>query len=272
MKKGIVFGTVRDALPEGTLAQRMALAAEAGFDGVELQHGAERDFPETASTDELRAICDAAAEAGVDLPSIMPQGQPIAGPDAGARAAARDVIVRVAECAAELGAETVLIVPGSVQPEHPYGELWRLTIEAMQELAGKVPEGITLALENVWNRFLYSPLEFARIIDEIDRPNVRAYFDVGNVMAFGFPQHFIRELGPRIARVHVKDYRTRFAGGAGFCNLLEGDVDFAEVMKALGEVGYDGYITAEVGGYSRARPLGVNAIARALDAIIGGKL
>ena len=101
---------------------------------------------------------------------------------------------------------------------------------------------------------------------------MKAYFDVGNVMAFGFPEQFICELGGRIEKIHVKDYKTRHAGGAGFCNLLEGDVDFAEVMKALRAAGYDGYITAEVGGYSKARPLGVKAVAQALEAIIGGEL
>jgi hexulose-6-phosphate isomerase len=272
MKKGIVFGTVRSALPDGTLLSRMELAARCGFDGVELQHGADRDFAETASKDELRRIRDAAAEAGVEIPSIMPAAQPVAGPDAQERSKARDVIVRVAECAGELGAETVLIVPGRVEANHPYGELYRLTVEAMRDLSGRVPEGVTLAIENVWNKFLYSPIEFAHIIDEIDRPNVKAYFDVGNVMAFGFPQHYIRELGKRIDKVHVKDYRVQHAGAAGFCNLLEGDVDFAEVVSALRDVGYDGYVTAEVGGYVRARALGVKAIADALDAMVRGRL
>ena len=133
MKKGIVFGTIRAALPEGTIAERMALAAEAGFDGVELQHGAERDFPETASADELRAMRDAAAEAGIEIPSIMPEGQPIAGNDADGRKKAREVLLRVAECAAELGAETVLVVPGRVAEDHPYGDLYKYTVEAMQE-------------------------------------------------------------------------------------------------------------------------------------------
>jgi len=272
MKKGIVFGTVRAALPDGTLADQMALAAKSGFDGVELQHGAERDFPETISKDGLNEIKDTAAEAGIELPSIMPAGQPIAGATADERKSGRDVIVKVCECAAELGAETVLIVPGRVSPEHPYGDLYKYTVEAMQELSGRIPEGVVLAVENVWNKFLYSPLEFARIIDEIDRPNVKAYFDVGNVMAFGFPEQFIRELGGRIEKVHVKDYKTRNAGAAGFCNLLEGDVDFADVIKALGEAGYDGYITAEVSGYARAKELGLKAIAEALDAIIRGEV
>jgi len=246
MKKGIVFGTVRAALPDGTLADQMALAAKSGFDGVELQHGAERDFPETISKDGLNEIKDTAAEAGIELPSIMPAGQPIAGATADERKSGRDVIVKVCECAAELGAETVLIVPGRVSPEHPYGDLYKYTVEAMQELSGRIPEGVVLAVENVWNKFLYSPLEFARIIDEIDRG--------------------------RIEKVHVKDYKTRSAGAAGFCNLLEGDVDFADVIKALGEAGYDGYVTAEVGGYSRAKELGLKAIAEALDAIIRGEV
>ena len=103
---------------------------------------------------------------------------------------------------------------------------------------------LKIAIEEVWNKFLLSPLEFARYIDEFESPWVGAYFDVGNVVEFGYPQEWIRELGPRIAKIHIKEY----AKPKRFDYLLgEGkEIDWAEVRKALLEVGYDGWITAEV--------------------------
>src|SRR5262249_4333858 len=103
--------------------------------------------------------------------------------------------------------------------------------------------GVKIAIEEVWNKFLLSPIEFARYIDEFESPWVGAYFDVGNVVAFGFPQEWIRELGKRILKVHIKEYayNKRFDYRLG-----EGEIDWVAVRTALGETGYTGWITAEV--------------------------
>ena len=108
---------------------------------------------------------------------------------------------------------------------------------------------VTIAVEEVWNKFLLSPLEFARYVDESDSPFVRAYFDVGNIVFYGYPQDWIRTLGPRIARVHLKDFQLdRPNGRFAWKNLGEGDVDWPAVSAALGETGYRGYVTTEVSG------------------------
>ncbi|HOV33512.1 MAG TPA: TIM barrel protein, partial [Candidatus Hydrogenedens sp.] len=122
-----------------------------------------------------------------------------------------------------------------------------------------------IAVENVWNKFLLSPLDFRQYIDEINSPFVRAYFDMGNVVIFGYPQDWIRTLGNRIVKVHIKDFKRN---GYQWCNLpYEGDIDFAEVRLALQEVGYTGWITEEF-------PLGdenhLKELSRRMDLFIQG--
>src|SRR5690606_8898738 len=124
--------------------------------------------------------------------------------------------------------------------------------------------GVVIAVENVWNNFLLSPLEFARYVDEFESPWLRAYFDVGNIVAYGWPQDWIRTLGERIVKVHVKDFRKE---NREWKNVLDGDVNWPEVRRALAEVGYTGFITAEVEGGDRAY---ITDLAQRLEKIAAG--
>jgi hexulose-6-phosphate isomerase len=108
---------------------------------------------------------------------------------------------------------------------------------------------VTIAVEEVWNKFLLSPIEFARYVDDFESPWVRAYFDVGNVVLYAFPQDWIRTLGPRIAKIHLKDFNfDRRNGRFAWKNLGEGDIDWPEVRRALAEIQYNGYVTTELEG------------------------
>ena len=270
MKKGIVSSTVRACLPEGhAFGELFELAKKSGFDGVELQHGdPPREFHDGDPDSKMEEVRKAAEAAGVEIPSVMPTSQDLGSPDAQKRAEGVKVLERVCEEAALLGAKVVLIVPGRVRPDCPYDECYKNARESVARLAEKAKSlGLTVAVENVWNRFLYSPLEFARFVDECGE-GAAAYFDVGNIMAHGFPGQWIRILGNRLRAVHVKDYRTDRPGATGFCNLLEGDVPWGKVMKRLRETGYDWYLTAEVGGYRTYPDMGLEEIARAIGAII----
>jgi hexulose-6-phosphate isomerase len=114
---------------------------------------------------------------------------------------------------------------------------------------------VIIAIEEVWNKFLLSPLEMARYVDEFQSPWVKAYFDVGNVVFYGYPQDWIRTLGKRIAKVHLKDFKITgpgFGNGYRFVNLGEGDIDWPAVRKAFAEVGYTGYATTELEGGDEA--------------------
>src|SRR5208283_203670 len=144
-----------------------------------------------------------------------------------------------------LGTDALLFIPGTVDvffnPASeviPYDILFASAKEGTQRLLRAAEQcKVALCVENVWNKFLLSPIEMRDFIDGFDSEFVAAYFDVGNVVAFGYPQHWIRILGKRIKRVHFKDYKIAAGNANGFCDLLEGDVNWHEVVKALKAVG-----------------------------------
>ena len=143
------------------------------------------------------------------------------------------------------GGTTVLVVPAVVKPTVSYRDAYTRSQAAIKTLIPDAEKaGVKIAIEEVWNKFLLSPVEFARYIDEFQSASVGAYFDVGNVVEFGYPQEWIRELGKRILKIHIKEYKKakRFDYALG-----EGEIDWSAVSKALHDVGYDGWVTAEVG-------------------------
>ncbi len=143
------------------------------------------------------------------------------------------------------GGTTVLVVPAVVKPTVSYRDAYTRSQAAIKTLIPDAEKaGVKIAIEEVWNKFLLSPVEFARYIDEFQSASVGAYFDVGNVVEFGYPQEWIRELGKRILKIHIKEYKKakRFDYALG-----EGEIDWPAVSKALHDVGYDGWVTAEVG-------------------------
>ena len=151
--------------------------------------------------------------------------------------------------AALWGADVVLLVPAVVDAATSYGDAWtrsqRVIRERLLPVAGAL--NVVIAVEEVWNKFLLSPLEFARYVDEFDSPRLKAYFDVGNVVFYGFPQDWIRVLGSRIVKIHLKDFQLdRGNGRFSWKNLGEGDIDWTAVRRALADVGYAGYVTTEV--------------------------
>ncbi len=143
------------------------------------------------------------------------------------------------------GGTTVLVVPAVVKPDVSYRDAYSRSQAAIKSLIPDAEKaGVKIAIEEVWNKFLLSPVEFARYIDEFQSPVVGAYFDVGNVVEFGYPQEWIRELNKRILKIHIKEYKKakRFDYALG-----EGEIDWPAVSKALRDIGYEGWITAEVG-------------------------
>ena len=135
--------------------------------------------------------------------------------------------------------------PRSSTRKVSYRDAYKRSQKYIRELIPDAEKhGVKIAIEEVWNKFLLSPLEFARYIDEFESPWVGAYFDVGNVVEFGYPEEWIRELGKRILKVHIKEYKKekRFNYRLG-----EGEIDWAAVRTALSEAGYTGWVTAEVG-------------------------
>jgi hexulose-6-phosphate isomerase len=211
----------------------------AGFEGVELlsPNGLDRD-----------EVLKARDETGIVIHGVSGSRHwqdPLSDPDPAVVERGLAAIRKEIEDCKAYGGTTVLVVPAVVTPKVSYQEAWDRSQEAIRTLIPLAEEaGVTLAIEEVWNRFLLSPLEFARYVDEFRSPAVGAYFDVGNVVEFGYPQEWIRTLGKRIVKIHIKEY----AKPKRFDYLLsEGrEIDWPSVRRALEEVGYEGWITAEV--------------------------
>jgi len=165
------------------------------------------------------------------------------------------------------GADAVLLVPAVVNAETSYRDAY---VRSQQQIKKLLPLAqqlkVVIAVENVWNKFLLSPLEFCRYIDEFKSPWVKAYFDVGNIILYGFSQDWIRTLGKRIVKIHLKDFK--FDGkSTAWVPLREGQVNWAEVYKAFGEIGYQGAATVELPGGDEAY---LKEVSRRVDLILTG--
>jgi hexulose-6-phosphate isomerase len=267
MKKAICLSCV---VPQWELERRIALIKDAGYDGFEAHH--------PASDDEARQIKTIADKHGLTVHSLMGGTHwrlPLSSPDPQTRQQAIEGVEQALHFAAVMGAEGVLVVPAVVNEQTDYKTAWDLSLQSLKHLVGVAKRlGVQIWVENVWNRFLLSPLEFAAYIDELNHSAnsdgdgiVGAYFDVGNILAYGYPQQWIRLLGKRIKRVHLKDFRIN---EHRFVYLLQGDVNWREVMAALREIGYDGWLTAELPPYPHAPDEMVRDTARHIDRIIAG--
>ena len=260
MKKGICF----DSVPGDTVEARLKLAKDAGLDGVEVRFDANM-----ARNRRLRKL---AAKIGVELHSIIGGtygAPPLSSPKRSDREAGIRAVRKGLEQARIIGASHILLVPGRVTKEVTYEQCYKRTLSCVKRLARYAEKAkIPILIENVWNKFLLSPMEFRDYIDKVGSEYVQAYFDVGNILIYGYPQHWIRSLGKRIKKVHVKDFDV---AKRDFRLLLQGDVDWAAVRKALRAVGFNDYITAELSGYRSYPDQMLFDTSAALDRIISGK-
>ncbi|MDY3816884.1 MAG: sugar phosphate isomerase/epimerase family protein [Candidatus Limiplasma sp.] len=170
---------------------------------------------------------------------------PLTATDAQVAQKSMDAVKKMLDFARILGADTILVIPGMLTADMEYKAAYDLAQSRVAQLAAYAPD-IQLAIENVWNGMLYSPLEMSRFVDETGRSNVGVYFDIANARRFGWPQQWIRTLGRRIRQFHCKDYRMSVDTINGFTNLLDGDVDWPEVMTAIRETGYNGELVVEL--------------------------
>jgi hexulose-6-phosphate isomerase len=198
---------------------------------------------------------------------------PLNSPDPAVRVHGREAIAKAVEFAKHLDCGALLLVPGRVGAgpkfEVPYEVTWQRFSEELKKVVPLAESAkVLLTMENVSNRFLVSPLEMRAFIDQFQSPWLQAHFDTGNVMYFGYPQDWIRTLGARIRRVHVKDRKvTPQAERAKPSRLLEGDVNWKEVMQALVDVGYRGFMSPEI-ERDPTDPNQLISVSKALDQIL----
>lgn len=273
MKKSINAWTVPDSY---TFEETFACVAKAGFDGIELNvdapgHSAHSLTLETTE-EEIRTILDLSKKYQVAVSGISTSlwgRNPIGAVEPELRAKGFELLKKQVEFAKAFGCDGVLVVPGGISDDLSIRAAWDSALETLREWKSFIENcGVYVGVENVWNNFFISPFDMARFIDELSIRNLGAYFDVGNVAIFSRPEHWIEILGDRIQKIHVKDF-LKTGGNAGtFVNLLEGSVNWPAIMAALRKIGYEGYLTAELGAMNDANDYMMMITEQALDHII----
>ncbi len=249
LKKGLGYGMIKEDL---SLEDKFKLVKDLGFDGVELNSPVDFDKSEVLRAKE---------RSGIELPSVVNKdhwGKPLSDPDPEVR---EQIVKSVAESLQEVkefGGDTVLVVPGVVNEKVPYEQAYNTALNTIRELIPYAEEtGMQIGLENVWNNFLISPVEAKRFVDEINHPLIGWYFDIGNILRYGWPEHWLETLNDRIMKLHIKEYSRKLMNEKGLwegfnIKLLEGDNNWPVVMKTISKINHrGGWLTAEVNAGDR---------------------
>jgi hexulose-6-phosphate isomerase len=251
MKRGINLwslgwpGLTRE-LSDKELARRIK---GIGYEGIELTFDDQEVDPVRLSESAVKNLAEVFRSQGLEIPSVA------TGVFWKYNLGSREERVRLegvkygkagVRMASLVGASSILVVPGVASPDISYEELYENSVRSIKEIAEFAEGyGITVAVENVWNKFLYSPLEFRKFIGDVGFSNVKAYLDIANLVAIAHPENWIHALRGLISNVHVKDFDTGIGNINGFRHLLRGDVKWSKYVQMLRDVGYDGYLILE---------------------------
>ncbi len=260
IKKGVLLDMLPAKLSD---ADRFKMVRDVGFEVVQA--------PTTPDERKAVAIKKAADAANVRIDSVMNMDHwkyPLSSSDASVVEKSLAGMRTSLHNAKLWGSDAVLLVPAVVNPQTSYREAWSRSQKEIRKLLPLAEElKIVIAIEEVWNRFLLSPLEMATYIGEFKSPWIQAWFDVGNVLLYGYPQDWIRTLGKSIAKVHLKDFKRK-ENGYDWVNLGDGDVDWAAVREAFREIGYAGSAITELNGGDEAY---LRDVSRRVDRLIVGR-
>lgn len=254
LKKAVKIGMVSGEAKDLPLEEKFALVKRIGYDGIEL------NSPNTLDTKEVLAAIDKSGLPVHGLVDSVHWNQTLSDPDPEVRAKGLDALKTALRDAKAYGATTVLLVPAVVSKDVSYADAY---VRSQAEIRKAVPLaeelGIRILLENVWNNFLLSPLEMARYIDEFESDAVGVYFDVGNIVRYGWPAHWVSALGERIGKLDIKEFSRDKMNNEGLrtgfgVEIGEGDCDWPDVRRELKAIGFtDGWATAEVRGGGEER-------------------
>ncbi|AYB00553.1 sugar phosphate isomerase/epimerase family protein [Lachnoanaerobaculum umeaense] len=247
------------------------------YDGVEPVLSEEGYLNPSMREGEVLEIKKMANANGLEIPSVgvwsLWDNNPVSN-DLSIRKKAVDIIERQLEFASILGADTILVIPGYTHcsfAKNPEKVAYNVAYDRAYELFFKLEKvareyKVSIGIENVWNKFLLSPLEIRKFLDDINSEYVGSYFDVGNIMYIGDPSDYIEILGRHIKKIHISDYRVEQSGLGAFVDIFAGDVDFFEVIKSLKKIGYDDYLMLEMlPNYKRLPELSIYSNKPAMD-------
>jgi hexulose-6-phosphate isomerase len=260
LRKAIMGGTLGF---KGTLIEKYKAAKEAGYEGVEPAGGLNQ-----------QEVLDALGQSGLQAASVCCHThwkQTLTHPDEKTREEGLQGVLQTLRDAKAYGTDSILVVPGTVGDDVTYQQAWDRSIAQIKKAVPLAKElGVKISIENVWNNFILSPIEAVKFLDEIGDPIVGWHFDIGNVLRYGWPEHWIPVLGQRINRIHVKEYSTKKMKDEGVwkgfdCDLTEGTNNWAAIMKALDSIGYTGWAISEQRG--GINPNGLRMLVERMDKI-----
>lgn len=263
LKKGLGYGMIKEDL---SLVDKFKLVKDLGFDGVELNSPVDLNMNE---------ILEARDKSGIELPCVVNKdhwSKPLSDPDPKVREECILSVAKSLEEVKQMGGDTVLVVPGVVNEKVSYEQAYITAQDSIRKLIPYVEKtGMKIGLENVWNNFILSPVEARRFLDEINHPLIGWYFDIGNVLRYGWPEHWVKTLNNRILKLHIKEFSRELMNTSGLrdgfkVNLLEGDVNWKVVMQTVSEINHrGGWLTAEVSAGDRNH---LQDISKRMDTII----
>ncbi len=260
LRKAIMGGTLGI---KGTLTEKYQAAKAAGYEGVEPSGGMNQ-----------QEVLDALGASGLKAASVCCHThwkQTLTHNDEKMREEGLQGVLTTLRDAKAYGTDSILVVPGVCNEEVPYDVAWERSITELKKAVPLAKElGVKISIENVWNNFILSPLEAVRFLDEVGDPIVGWHFDIGNVLRYGWPEQWIKVLGKRINRIHVKEYSTKKMKDEGVwkgfdCDLTEGDNNWPAIMKALDDIGYTGWAISEQRG--GLNPNGLKMLTDRMDKI-----
>jgi L-ribulose-5-phosphate 3-epimerase len=258
LRKAVKYGMIQPADKKASVEDRLNLAKKCGFEGVEV------DSPSGLNKEEAKA---AAEKTGVKIHGVIDSvhwRDTLSSPDEAVRAKGLTALQSAIEDAHFFSCDTVLLVPGVVKDEVTYEQCYeRSQAEIKKALPLAEKHNVKIAIETVWNNFITKPEQLIQFVDDLKSPSAAAYFDCSNMLKYMVPSAtWIRKLGKRMAKFDFKGY----SHAKSWCPIGEGDEDWPEVLKALAEVGYDGWATAEVGGGDEKVLLDIS---RRMDKVLG---
>jgi len=260
IKKGVWYEMLPAKLSS---ADRFKLARDVGFEVAQV--------PTEPNESKAQEIKKAAEAANIRIDSVMNMDHwkyPLSSSDPAVVEKSLEGMRTSLHNAKLWGCDAVLLVPAVVNPQTSYRDAWTRSQREIRKLIPLAEElKVIIAIEEVWNKFLLSPLEMAKYITEFQSPWIKAWFDVGNVLLYGYPQDWIHTLGNRIVKVHVKDFKRK-ENGYAWVNLGDGDVDWPAVRQAFGDIGYSGSAVTELEGGDEAY---LRDVVKRFDRLVNGR-